>query len=89
MTSIFKYDLKIRDDQTVKMPIGAKILSTQLQYEKICLWALVDPANEMEERKIIIRGTGHHIDEMDMKYIGTVQMVGGHLVWHVFEDLRT
>ena len=85
--SISKYEITIRDYQIVMMPKNAEILCTGLQYKKMCLWALVDPKAEMEKRRIIVKGTGHSIDEENMKYIGTNQMMDGLLVWHIFEDV--
>lgn len=85
--SIFKYEIKIEDYQIVMMPKNAVILCTGVQYEKMCLWALVDPKAEMEKRRIIVKGTGHTVDEKNMKYIGTNQLMEGHLVWHIFEDV--
>lgn len=83
--SIFKYEIKMEDSQIVMMPKNAEILCSDVQYGKMCLWALVNPNAEKESRLIIVKGTGHSIDEENMKYIGTNQMMEGHLVWHIFE----
>ena len=83
--SILKYEIKMDDSQIVMMPKNADILCTDVQYGKMCLWALVDQKAEKESRRIIIKGTGHPIDEENIKYIGTNQMMEGHLVWHIFE----
>lgn len=77
----------------VSMPIGAKILATQVQHEGSPkghapqIWAMCDPAEtQFEDRKFVIVGTGHQTDMTVDEYVGTVQMPSG-LVWHVFEDL--
>ena len=86
--SIWKYQLEITDSQTIKMPKGAEILSVQTQNQEVCLWALVVPNNEKEDRYIEIFGTGHNVYcdmGIDRKFIGTAQTLDGRLVWHIFE----
>ena len=84
MKEIWKFTLKVTDDQSIAMPKGAKILSAQEQYGKPCIWAIVDPDAEEETRKFRIFGTGHpfDLDESSAEFIGTGQCVG--LVWHIF-----
>jgi len=82
---IFKYELLDRTNE-VDMPAGAEVLTVQIQHDKICLWAKVDPTARTEKRVFVVYGTGHPIeDDSNLSYIGTVQMAGGTLVWHVFE----
>ena len=40
---IYKYTLGIVDQQNVTLPRGAKVLTAQVQYRELQLWALVDP----------------------------------------------
>lgn len=87
MKKIYKYPIKVVDIQTVKLPKGAIILTTQLQDEKPYIWAYVDP-NEIEAEDVTLRvyGTGQEInDSLDLTYIGTIQEYEGRLVWHVFK----
>ena len=69
------------------LPKGSTILTVQTQRGVPCLWALVDlDESKKEERHIRIAGTGHQIiDKEASRYIGTVQMAEGDLIWHVFE----
>lgn len=87
---IYKYTLAVDDEQAVVMPQGSKILSAQVQRESICLWALVDEgAYGRETRTIRIHGTGHDVPNSDnLEFIDTVQLVGGELIFHVFEVIR-
>ena len=91
MTTVFKYALEITDRQEIPLPPRATILSAQVQRGKICLWVSIDPdeLNLAEPRHIRIHGTGHLITE-SLRFIDTVQLSGGKLVFHVFEvtDLR-
>lgn len=68
------------------IPVDAKLLSVQVQQESIMLWALVDPAKQTIRRTFAIFGTDHPIpDSISVDHVGTVQMVGGRLIWHIFE----
>jgi hypothetical protein len=84
--TIYKYPIKIADSQKVKLPLNAEILTAQTQGETLCLWAKVEERNtDTEERTIEVFGTGHPMSDDARRYIGTTQMQGGALVWHVFE----
>lgn len=87
MKKIYKYPIEIQDEQVVLLPTGAKILTVQTQGGKAFLWAMVNPTmpNDMAVT-IRIFGTGHTIQDADrLEYIGTIQMCGGALVFHVFK----
>lgn len=87
MKKIYKYPIEIQDEQVVLLPTGAKILTVQTQSGKVFLWAMVNPTmpNDMAVT-IRIFGTGHTIQDADrLEYIGTIQMCGGALVFHVFK----
>jgi len=84
---IFKWNLQIVDFQEIEMPIGAQILSMQIQNENPQLWALVDEKNATEKRSFITCGTGQEIPEDVGDYIGTYQIENGSLVFHVFEQI--
>lgn len=87
--TIWKYSLDAEDIQTLMMPEGAQILTAQMQGNALCLWAMVNPEKAKEKREIEVFGTGHPgSDAVPRRYIGTVQMQGGALVWHIFERLR-
>ena len=67
------------------MPIDAQILSAQIQDGQLCLWAAVNSINAVEDRIILIRGTGHpHAATMYCKHIDTV--INGPIEWHVFDE---
>lgn len=83
---IWKYSFEVEDEFTVRMPRGAQILSVQPQYNEVCLWALVNSENELEDRKFFVRGTGHPIDLSDGHYVGTFQLLGGTFVGHLFVE---
>ena len=72
--------------QNLSMPEGAKILRAQMQHDAICIWALVNEDAPHETRGFVIYGTGHTMRaEVTHKFIDTIQMLNGSLIFHVFE----
>jgi hypothetical protein len=82
--TIWKYSLT--PDCTLSMPVGSIILTVQEQEQRPCLWALVDPAAPHECRRFRTYGTGHPVADDPGEYIGTFQLNGGSLVFHLFEE---
>ena len=88
MKTIWKFGFDIEDQITIKMPKGAEILSVQTQNGGPQLWALVDDAAiPSEPRRFELYGTGHPFREGEQKFIGTFQLHGGSLVFHLFERI--
>ena len=87
--TIWKFELATVDFQTIRMPEGAELLTVQLQNGLPCLWALVDPASKIDLVNIDIFGTGHQMSEGKRNYIGTYQLMGGGLVFHVFQNFNS
>lgn len=86
MRTIYKFPLRVDDSQVVSMPKDAAVLCVQAQNDSPCLWALVDDEAQREDRTILIRGTGHNSKGLTRgAYLGTFQLYGGTLVFHVFE----
>lgn len=85
MLTIWKFPLVLEDFQWLWMPHGAELLSVQAQAGKPQLWALVDPSAVKVKRSIRTCGTGHSLREEHGKYVGTYQLDGGALVFHVFD----
>lgn len=91
MKTIWKYPLEIVNSQTLEVPQGCKFLSVAEQNGALVLYALVDPSAKLEKTEVLIRGTGHPIDEgklLSNEFIGSVVSAGGMLVWHVFVEGR-
>jgi hypothetical protein len=87
MKTIYKYAIDTRDLIKIDMPVGAEILSLQTQKGEPCLWALVDTEAPKEVRVFEIYGTGHPVDDDPKKFLGTFQLRGGDLIFHVFEKI--
>lgn len=84
MKTIWKYTLEITAQQTIRIPEGAKILCVQTQFNKPFIWADVDPDFTKAERIFLITPTGGPVPSHS-EYIGTFQIDGGQLVFHLYE----
>lgn len=85
MIAIYKYALTIDDELPVDMPAGAEILCVQMQGDVPCVWAKVDSKAPTVRRWFRWRGTGHPAEGVGV-YVGTVQIMGARLVFHLFAD---
>jgi hypothetical protein len=77
MKTVYKYPVG-----EVQIPRGAKVLTANMQGDKVVLWAEVDTDEVLEHRTFHVYGTGHVIPD-NACYIATV--FEGVFVWHVYE----
>lgn len=91
MDTIHKYSLQMLDRQEIALPKGTTVLSVGTpqanETSAIMLWARVDTMQPKEKRVFAIIGTGHRMPTGQLRFIGTVFMARGTLVFHVFEVL--
>ena len=88
MGVIWKTKLQPLNVQKVMVPRGSMMLSAREQFEEICIWYRCDPTAEMEPRVIALVGTGDVAPDSDARFLGTVSLRGGNLIFHVFEQTR-
>lgn len=88
MKTIWKFAAKIDDRQDIRVPKGTQVLTAQMQGQELCLWAMVemDAATIGVDMPVWVHGTGHPADVAATfgRYLASVQMMGGTLVFHVF-----
>lgn len=87
MKTIHKWVLEVKDWQIIAIDGGATVLSVQEQNGRICLWAIVDPSAPKADVGVRVIGTGNLIQPSlidRIKHVGSVQLVGGAMVFHVF-----
>lgn len=88
--TIFKYPVIATDVQTFEVPEEWQPLTCAVQAQTggVFLWAIVDPAKSMRQKRCWVVGTGNPFPpEAEMAdYIGTVQFFGGGLTFHVFVE---
>lgn len=87
---VWKYPVPRLDSMEVQMPAGAQILTVQVQGVTPVMWALVDPSAAKETRRFYVLGTGHPSEDRDLgRYVGSFQLHGGALVFHLFEEAQS
>ena len=90
MKTIYKYDLKITDEQFVEIAGFHSFLKVAEQNGNLCLWCIVDTGiKHIYTAEINIVGTGTPVKfKTKIKHtshLGSVVMSNG-LVWHIFAD---
>ena len=88
MKTIHKFKLKQEDEQTIVADLRWKPLSVINIYGEIYLYALVDTDGDRYPHKVKIFGTGHLFEQGDLDnvFVGTVVLLSGQLVLHVFVE---
>lgn len=87
MRTIYKYRIVPDDAHTLRLPIGAEFLSIQEQHGSPQAWFLIDPDEKVSVKRFFrVYGTGHDMPDDPGKYLGTFQLHGGSLVFHLFEE---
>lgn len=93
MDTIHKYPLQMLDRQEIALPKGTTVLSVGTpqanETNAIMLWARVDTMQPKEKRVFAIVGTGDYMPTGQLRFIGTIFMPSGKLVFHVFEILNS
>lgn len=98
MKTIYKYELLNLGVNEIEIPVCSEYLKVDVQRGVICLWALVDTESRPTKVKLIVVGTGCDINSFSeenndpnieksiciQNYIDTVQLGGGHFVFHIF-----
>jgi|VirMetMinimDraft_7_1064189.scaffolds.fasta_scaffold28067_2 hypothetical protein len=90
MKTIFKEIITSTADRyNLQIPADAELLYAGEQRGEICVWFLTD-TDTVEKRSARLRvyGTGHKVDEIPLRYLGSAHLEQGLLIFHVFEDTR-
>ena len=84
--TIWKFKLQPHDSQILHIKGLIKVLSVAEQYGGIVLYALIDPSHETPTKvPIYVVGTGHDFEwDLARRFLGTVLLMGGRLMFHVF-----
>jgi hypothetical protein len=86
MRTIHKAVLNVTDEQIIVLPKNSLPISVGEQRGALCLWYGCN-TDEEESAQYIVRifGTGNPIPYGDLgRFLGTVPMADGALIWHVF-----
>ena len=92
MQVIYKYPIRL-DSTVIAMPKFAKPLCVQVQRGEPYIWAMIDPAQSLEDTEIRVVATGELLESKSIlgswdffeaaKYLGTFQLFGA-LVFHIY-----
>lgn len=86
MKAIYKYPIDFATSQILAMPVGADIISVQMQNGILTIWAIISTEVSLIPVTIRIFGTGKEIPvDLVLRHVGSIR-VGIH-VWHVFIDV--
>lgn len=90
MEKIWKFELKVEQEQSIAVPQAFKILTVRIQHGKPHVWVAVDTEAPTTRVMIETFATGQEIppvqncsDQRD--YIGTYEL--DHLIFHVYQRL--
>ena len=81
MRRIYKYTLDLQETTRLASCI-VRPLSIQVQNDKICLWAEIDPDVKSQPIVLTIVGTGRTMSQSIGTYISTIQKDS--YVWHFY-----
>lgn len=87
MSAVWKFQLEMTRFQTVPMPKGARIIHVAAQFEKPCIWAIVDPHATKEPRSVGMLTTGETFNDAEVAYCGSFMLRGGTFVGHIVEPV--
>jgi hypothetical protein len=84
---VWKFKIPVARDAHVLMPRGAVLLHVAEQVNELCVWAQVDPEAPLADRYLGVFGTGEPLPSSNDagRYLGTVLMLGGTFVAHVWD----
>jgi hypothetical protein len=93
--TIFKHTLSLDFHQEVELPYGARILDAQVQNGKPRLWfgfihEHQTPAHRPQKRHFVLLPTGGNYriaDGKELRYVATLQLHGGEIMVHVYEEV--
>lgn len=86
---IHKYTIHVGVNK-FEFPEGHKVLCVQAQGDEIQMWVAFNPdVSHKVTRYFMAFMTGVGIHERLSEFIGTIQLEGGSLVFHVFEVIPT
>ena len=74
---------------TLKLPVGAKVISAKTQKGGVYIWVMLDPDLPFEvERTFTMIGTGQTFKRGMFLYVSTVSLFAQSLILHVFEVIK-
>ena len=85
---IWKYPLNfLHELNDIEMPKGSQVLTVDHQHGQVVMWVAVDPDAPKVHRRICIVPTGQRTERrlVEKQHIGTLLMLQGEFVIHIFD----
>jgi len=84
--TIWKYQIPVKENFTIDLPIGAEIIRFENENGLLWLWAVVEPQASTEERRLLAFKTGAEIPAVPLKYLGCAAIfIQAELMLYYFE----
>jgi hypothetical protein len=84
---IWHFDVPISECVNLTLPHGAVIFDLALYENSIRLYVSCDEDAPPQDRELFVLSDGTYIPSHHVGYLGTVSLLDGNLVYHVFENL--
>lgn len=81
----------MKEESSIEMPYGAKIIKGENQEGFVCIWAIIDTKAPLVDRNFRLYKTGQEIKELpeNLNFIGRADIhVGMDLGMHIFELVK-
>lgn len=86
--TIWKYQIPVLEDFTVKLPRGAEIIRFANENGMLWIWAIVEPDNPIEEKRLLAFKAGAEMPSVGLRYLGCAAIyVQAELMLYYFEPL--
>ena len=82
---VLRFPMLLVDEQRIQIQQGAELLTVYMGHDYPCIWARVDTDAPTVIRRFLVRGDGQASPGLETAYVGTFQVAGGRLVFHVFD----
>ncbi len=84
--TIWEFAFALSGKVSIESPEVRQWLTVAVQDGQPMVWVVVEPRTRVRRYHLHIRGTGHPMDGVEGRFIGTLFTDPG-LVFHVFEDV--
>ena len=83
---IWHYDIPLNEVVDLVLPRNATIFDLMLFENSIRLFVLCDEDAPPQKRQILLFSKEDYLEYQDVQYLGTVSLIDGNIVFHVFEN---
>jgi len=85
---IWHYDIPLNEVIDLVLPQNSTIFDLMLFENLIGLFVLCDEDAPPQKRQILLLSKENYLEYPDVQYLGTVSLIDGNIIFHVFENLE-